>query len=395
MNKFLTDYKSHFPFFTAYPQSVYLDSASTTQLPQLVIDTVTQALVHARGNPGRGSYPLAQKNMAMIESVRSKVATFLSASPNTIHFTTGATDGFNRMALGCLHTLQGGAEILYATDDHISFIAPWMQLQTSLKKLGRDINLIPYKRRTTGGVDVADLTSKLSSRTAIVLVTHIHNVYGTEAEVDLITDACRKNAPQSITICDATQSVGHIPVDVITLGVDALCFSGHKMCALSGVGVLYLSARASSFIESAYSGSNVSQSDSGREYGSPPTTAIASLGSAIDFLDSISIQVIDDHLNKLTTYALAKLRTLPGISFSYGPHYWSCDGGHGIVSFALNDIPSTEIGLWLAQHNIYVRTGDHCLNQKTEVDWVRLSTHVYNDTHDIDALITALKKFMQ
>ncbi|MCX8009458.1 MAG: aminotransferase class V-fold PLP-dependent enzyme, partial [Patescibacteria group bacterium] len=237
-----TKIKDQFPFFHTHPDVVYLDSASTTQKPKSVIDTLVSFYTQENANAGRASYTLARKLSEKIEIIRTIVQQFLNAKhPSEIIFTFGATDGFNKIihSIG-LHYLRDGDEIIYCPHDHQSFILPWFNIQKILKETGKTIHLVPIRTKNTGSIDQKDLLSKITNRTRVINLTHIHNVYGTDNDIAAIKNSLSR--PDIIVNVDATQSVGHIPVDVQSFGCDILSFSGHKMFAAQGCGVTYIAS---------------------------------------------------------------------------------------------------------------------------------------------------------
>ncbi|MGB0757378.1 MAG: aminotransferase class V-fold PLP-dependent enzyme [Patescibacteria group bacterium] len=400
----MLDIKSQFPFFSKHPDVVYLDSAATTQKPSSVIDALTEFYTSHNANAGRSSYALANKLTKQIEQIRTKAQHFINAQDcQEIIFTTGATDSFNKMAYSLgTNYLQDGDEILYCPYDHKSFVLPWFNVQKLLKNKGVNIKLVSFNVTKMGSIDRNDLFSKITPQTKIINATHVHNIYGADSDIDEIK---KHIGDQDIIInVDAAQSIGHIPVDVQKLGADILSFSGHKMFASQGIGVLYIAKHLQQFTPPVFTGGgngitlkneNIEISNFVQSYeaGTQNYAGIITLGKAIDFIENIGIEKIHAHLSELTQYLLEKLKQLHNIEFVYGPYYWNCYDGMGIMSFKINGISPNELGFILAEQGILVRTGDHCISTHDEFDnTIRVSMHIYNTKNDVDTLVQALEK---
>lgn len=399
--------RNQFPFFANNPDVIYMDSAATTQKPQLVLDALMDFYVKNNANAGRSSYPIASKLTREVEEVREKVRNFINAKEKEeIIFTSGSTDGFNKVAYALgLHYLKDGDEILYCPQDHKSFVLPWFKVQKLLKKTGVTIRLVPFKVNKLGSIDRDDLFSKVTDKTKIINATHIHNIYGADSDINKIRDWLGDK--DVIINVDATQSVGHRLVDVQQLGADILSFSGHKMFAIQGVGATFITKKLHQFMEPIFvgGGKGVKLNDGkveiinfiqAYESGTQNYAGILTLGKAIDFIEQLGIDNIYLHLSELTQYLLQKLRKLPKIEFSYGPNFWSCADGAGILSFKVEGLSTSEVGFILADNKILVRTRDHCMSSgKRHDDTVRVSLHIYNSKEDIDKLIAVLAYIFQ
>ncbi len=397
------DIRSQFPFFSAHPDIVYLDNAATTQKPNGVIDSIANFYKTHNANAGRGSYPLARNLTNEIEHVRKQTQVFLNAkNVEEIFFTFGATDSFNKITSSIsFFYLEDGDEVLYCSQDHQSFVLPWISMQQILQQLGKTIHLIPLRVKKTGSIDRDDLYKKITNKTKVVNITHIHNMYGSDNDIRDI----KNHLPNKVILTvDATQSIGHMPVDVQALGCDILSFSGHKMFASQGVGVTYIEKRLHDILPPVWIGGgdgatladntmHLNHYTRAFESGTQHYAGILSLGSAISFLESIGLETIHRHLAFLTQELVKRLREIPDVEFAYGPAYWSCYDGYGIVSFRLRSLPSTEAGFLLGEQRIYVRTGTHCLANPTE-DTIRVSMHVYNTMEDIERFVNALNSLL-
>lgn len=395
--------KKDFPFFEKHPGVVYLDSSSTTQKPNVVIDALKKYYEHENANPGRCSYSLADALAKEVKRVREHVRAFINAKDaGEILFTSGATDSFNKSILSfALHSLEDGDEILYCPSDHISFIAPWFTAQKLLKKQGVHITLVPFRVNETGTIDTTDLVAKVTAKTKVINLTHIHNSFGTKNCIRKIRELVdRTNILMHV---DASQSIGHTVVDVQKMGADILSFSGHKMFAAQGIGVTYITletqkkmypivlggGKGVSLIDEKLSIQHFQQAF---ESGSLHAAGIISLGKAIAYIESLGVKNIQEHIASLTTYLIDALKEIQDVEFAYGPYYAPRDSGMGIVSFFSPNVPAEVIGQKLAEKGIYVREGDHCMSVLGEQsDTVRISMHVYNDEEDIKKLVAALR----
>lgn len=395
--------KSDFPFFKENPGIIYLDSAATTQKPKLVIETLVNFYTKDNATASRSSYSFGSNLTRKIQGVRQRVQKFLNAKlVDEIIFTAGSTDSFNKIAVSlAFNYLEDGDEIMYCPSDHKSFIFPWFNLKDYLKNNGKNIALIPFKVKKNGGIDIEDLISKLTPKTKVVNLTHVHNVYGTGSDIHLVKDLVGNE--DVIINVDATQSVGHMTVDAQALNVDILSFSGHKMFASQGVGVTYVNQRWHRVLKPMFVGGGkgiqvdndelqITDFVQSYEVGTQNYAGILTLGKAIEYIEHIGIKEIESHLSKLTNYLLVKLREIDSIEFTFGPHYWSCSGGVGILSFNMDGIPASELGFILSDKGLLVRSGDHCTSFLDGLEeTIRISLHIYNDEQDIDMLIKVLK----
>lgn len=252
---------------------------------------------------------------------------------------------------------------------------------------------MPIQLHPQGDYSLNDIRTRLSPRTRLAALTHIHNVFGLEMEIAEIRTIL---PPEVLLSVDACQSVGHIHVDVQALGADFLSFSGHKLFAAPGIGVLRVRKDLHPQLVPCLTGGGQPQqlfaAPASRmlEAGTPNLPGAVSLAAALDFIESIGIKRIERYLKELTDYAVAALRRVPRIQFMPGPAYCDCSVGHGIVSFRLPPHSSEDVGLWLEQHGIHVRAGGHCLADDTHDECVRVSFQIYNTSHEVDLLAAAL-----
>lgn len=383
------DLRAEFPFFEAHPDLVYLDSAATTQKPRTVLEAIERHLRSEAANPGRGSYRLASTLTRSIEDVRVRIATFLNApDPSQVAFTSGATASLNAVVqCWAAENLSTGDEVLLSSSDHAANVAPWYLLA---ERTG--IRIVEYRLTASGDPDIADLAALLTSATKVVVLTHVHNVFGERTSV---TEIRKRTGPNIVISLDAAQSVGHTTVDVSQLGADFVAFSGHKMFGPAGIGVLWASDRVVDNMRPATVGGGMS----GRsglasiiEAGTLNTSGIVGLGAAIDFIESIGVPSLSSRLSRMTRGLVDRLESmshidlLPGIAFSSG-----CSFGYGIVSFRVQAMSAADVGFVLDDAGICVRTGGHCAHDaELSGESVRISLHAYNTEDEIERTCDAL-----
>lgn len=392
-----------FPAIVAEPETVFFDNASTAQKPAVVIDRINRFYSRECSNISRASYGRSTALAARVEETRLKVAEFINSSPDEIAFTGGATESLNTVALSWgMHNLKDQDEIMLCMEDHHSAVFPWLNLQEILSRFGREIKIIPFSLHHTGVYDWADIERKVSSRTRLIALGHIHHLYGMEMDIAEI----KALLPEDVLISlDASQSAGHIQLDTRALGADFVSFSGHKMFAASGVGVLYTKKSILQQLWPSKSGSKTAfqidkenmtlnaESLSGIiECGTLNIAGILSLKTAIEFIESIGIEAIERHLSDLTHYLHGRLKELAAIEFAPGIGRCGCTKGFGIVAFKLKNIDSPDLADYLDSEGILVRAGDHCRGSKEEDDgYIRVSLQIYNTREEIDFFMEVLE----
>ncbi|WP_327151607.1 aminotransferase class V-fold PLP-dependent enzyme [Nocardia sp. NBC_01329] len=395
------DIRTYFPAL-AESAETYLDSAATTQKPRAVIDTVRDYHAVATANAARGTYPWSTTLTQRIAAVRAHTAQFLGAAHvDEIVFTGGATAALNAVALSWgLTALRDGDEILYSPRDHAANIAPWFLLRDTLAGFGRRIELVPYAVTPDGQADTTDIAGKLSPRTRLLTVTHLHHVYGALTTLAELRD----RMPEQVLLCfDCSQSGGHIPMDVVALGADFAAFAAHKMFAAPGTGILYCHRRTHPALRPFLPGGTTDATLTATgftggimpgllEGGTPNIPGILSMGAALEVLDSYGMSAIAAHNRTLTGRLIRGLRAVSGVSFLPGPAHGPDDDGYGIVSFTLAGISAADLGFVLAEYGFLVRTGAHCVPEAGgEPASVRVSTHIYTGLDDIDRFVARVR----
>ena len=398
--------KKLFPVFSNHAEYIFFDNASTTQKPASVIADGVKFRTSECANPGRGTYKFATRAARKIEEARCRVAAFLNAKAADIAFTSGATESLNLSALSWgLANLADGDEIMVCLEDHKSTVYPWFVVKDILEQRGCRIKVVPFSLNEKGCYDQASIKSGFNSKTRLIALTQVHNLFGVDTGVANIRSIVGKDVVVSL---DASQSVGHCKVDLQKLDIDMLSFSGHKMFADYGVGVLWLSPRIQASLKPARLGGGTPASLTGGvlsltstsvqtlfESGSPNVPAIASMTFALDAIEALGVEQIEDHLDGLTRHLLQVLKPMQGIEFAPGAAHDATAKGCGIVSFRFEQVGSAELAFALGEEKILVRGGDHCLSKQAAGGWLRVSMHVYNSTSEIDALAKCLQRLLE
>lgn len=392
--------KQDFPIFNQKINDetlVYLDNAATSQIPKFVEEKVRDFNEKERANVHRGVHALGLRATNQYESSRQKVANFIGANnAKEVIFTSGCTDSLNLVAASFgEQNIQAGDEILVSIMEHHSNLLPWQQLA---KRKQAKLNFIEIN--SDGLLDIENLKSKISSKTKIVALTHVSNVLGTINPIKEITILAHEKG--AIVVVDGAQAVGHFPINVAELNVDFYAFSGHKMFAPTGIGVLYgkkdLLDKMPPYRLGGEMIANVTREGATWaevpykfEAGTPNIAGVIGLGAAIDYLQSLDFELIQKHEQELTSYALEKLKNVSGLTI-YGPQ--KSKGRIGVISFNLKNIHPHDLATALDLDGIEVRAGHHCaqplmasLNTESTV---RASLSIYNTKNDIDKLVSSL-----
>ena len=387
---------------------VYLDSGATSQRPTQVLDAERRFLETSNAAVHRGAHQLAEEATDAYESARARIAEFVGASPDELVFTKNATEGINLVAYAMGNAaisgpeaqrflLGPGDEILITEMEHHANLVPWQQL---CLRTGATLRWIDVTAE--GRLDLSNLDELVTPRTKVVAFTHQSNVLGTINPVAELVAAARKVG--ALTVLDACQSVPHSKVDFHALGVDFAVFSGHKMLAPSGIGVLYgrrelLEAlppflTGGSMIEMVHMDRSTFAPPPQRfEAGVPMTSQAIGLGAAVDYLSLVGMDRIAAHEHLLTEAALAGLGEIPGVRI-IGPSS-TVDRG-GAVSFDVEGVHAHDAGQVLDSLGIAVRVGHHCawpLHRKLGVQAsVRASFYLYNDLDEVAALVDGVRE---
>ena len=381
---------------------VYLDSGATSQKPNVVIEAESDFYRLHNAAVHRGANQLAEEATDAYEGARAVVARFLNANVDEIIFTKSATESLNLIAYamgnakaGNRFHLKAGDEIVISEMEHHANLIPWQQL---VERTGATLKW--FEVTPDGRLDLSSLESVISERCKVVALTHQSNVLGTINTLEMI--AARVRAVGASFVLDACQSVPHMPVDVKTLGVDFLTFSGHKAVGPTGVGVLWgraeLLAELPPFLTGGSMIENVTMTavtwaaaPKKFEAGVPNMAQAVGLGAALNYLMAFGMKEIFAHELALTEYSLNKLLQVKDLKI-IGPQDMHMRGG--TLSFTCGDIHPHDLGQFLDSQGIAVRTGHHCawpLTRKLGVPaTTRASLYLYNTEADIDALVMAI-----
>ena len=381
---------------------IYLDSGATSQKPNDVIEAEANFYRHNNAAVHRGAHQLAEEATEAYEGARFIVADFLGGDVDEIIFTKSATESLNLLAYAFGNAdktnrfhLKSGDQIVVTEMEHHANLIPWQELA---KRTGAE--LAWFKVDENGRLDLSDIDSVITANTKVVALTHQSNVLGTINPLDAIVT--RAHDVGATVVLDACQSVPHMKIDVLELGVDFLTFSGHKSLGPTGVGVLWGRGElldelppflfGGSMIESVtMTHSTWAPVPRKFEAGVPNMAQVVGLGAALDYLTNVGLDKIHDHEIELTGRLLRGLEENKDVRI-FGPRDLKMRGG--VVSFAVKDIHPHDVGQFLDSQGIAVRTGHHCawpLNRKLGVNsTTRASVYLYNDEADIDALIAGV-----
>ncbi len=382
---------------------VYLDNAATTQKPRCVIDALVRYYERDNANVHRGIHTLSIRATAAYEAARERSAKFLNAgSPAEIVFTAGTTDSINLVAHAWGdENLKKGDVILLTEMEHHSNMVPWQLLA---RRTGAKLRYLPIVPGDTGLLDLDQLSSVLTPEVKIFAFTHVSNTLGViNPAADLCAAAKKVGA---LTVIDAAQSAGHLPLDTRAIGCDFLAVSGHKMCGPTGVGVLYGRAPlldnmppyrgGGSMISSVeYFESKWAPAPAKFEAGTPNIADVIGLATAMDYLDGLGREAIARHDEKLAAHAYARMATeVPGIRM-LGP----AQHRSGVISFALPGAHAHDVVTLADRDGIALRGGHHCnqpLMRKLGLpSTARASFYLYNTEAEIERLIASLQKIQK
>jgi cysteine desulfurase/selenocysteine lyase len=403
--------RQQFPALRKPVNTIFFDNAATAQKPQQVVEAMRSFYEDNCANANRAAYAQSNRLHHEVEQTRSKIAKFINAEAIDIAYTSGATESLNLVALSWgMHNLNDGDEVMLCLEDHQSAVLPWFNLKAHLKLFGKNINIVPFVMHYSGVYDWKSLKEKISSRTRLVAMSHIHHLYGLEWDAKDLAKVKAELPANTLISLDTSQSVGHTIVDVKKLDVDFISFSGHKVFASNGIGVLWAHPNIRETLNPFRIGSKSSaeiRQDTIHidrstlagilECGTLNLPAIYSLNSAIGFIEAIGLNNIEAYVSQLTRLLYKRLTEIPTIVFAPGVASYKCAKGFGIVSFRITGIASPDMAQYLDQHRILVRSGDHCLGIKhsPETDYLRISLHIYNTAEEIDYFIETIREVLE
>jgi len=375
---------------------IYLDSAATSLTPISVVEGVAEYYREYNANTGRGVHHLSQIAGAKYLAARRKIATLIGGKEEEIIFTQSATYAINTVAQGI--SLQPGDHIVTTNLEHHSNFLPWLRLRE------RGVEVTVVKASPTGHLELDDFQGAIDERTKLVAVAHVSNVLGTITPISDLSALCHEKG--ALLLVDGAQSVPHMPVDVERLGCDFLCFSGHKMLGPTGTGVLWvredLLSQLSPLVVGGGAIEDVSMDEyvlapgyTGFEAGTPNIAGVIGLGRAVDYLNALGMEWVEEHEARLTEQLLNGLEHIKRVKI-VGEK--GARGRIGVVPFVVEGMHPHDVALLLDEAaGILVRSGHQCalplmkeLGLKDGV--VRVSLYLYSTQEEVEILLITLNK---
>ena len=381
---------------------VYLDNAATSQKPRAVIQALTDYYETYNSNVHRGVHTLSMEATDRYEEAREKVARFINAeTPESIIWTRNATESINLVAHSWAESnISEGDEIVVTRLEHHSNLVPWQRVAARNGAALRFLDLTE-----DGAVDMTGAASVINAKTKLLAVTQVSNSLGTVVPVKELAGMARSVG--AAVLVDGAQSVPHQPVDVEDIGCDFLALSGHKMMGPTGIGALYARREileqmepflhgGEMVLEVSYENASWNELPMRFEAGTPNIADAIALGAAVDYLTALGMENVREHEKQLTAYALDAFRELEEIDL-FGP--MDVDRRGGILSFHSFDVHPHDLGTFLDQEGVAIRTGHHCTMPLMGVLGVpataRASLYVYNTEQEVDALVDAVKRALR
>ncbi len=390
----MQDIRSQFSIFKNRPHYTYLDSAATSLTPDSVIRTMDEYYQEYRANIHRGIYRDSEKASEAYENVRARSAEFFGARTHEIFFTSGTTDGMNKLAYGLEHLLTKDDVILLTDLEHHANLIPWQELA---KRTGATLRFIAVDRETYE-LD-SDLEKYFDEKVKIVSIAHVSNTLGTVQPIEEITK--RAHSVGALVIVDSAQSAAHLPIEVKKMDCDFLVCSGHKLYGPTGVGIVYGKAEALEKLDPAAFGGDMIDTVTYEkttwaeiprrfEAGTPNIAGVIGFGTALSFVTNVGIDTIVEHERKLTRQLLNVVKkhgTIVGTE--------NVEKRIGVVSFSIDGIHPHDIAGFLNERDIAIRAGHHCtmplVNQLGLPEGTaRVSVGIYTSEEDIGRLDNAL-----
>ena len=378
---------------------VYLDNAATSQKPQQVIDALVEVYQSFNSNVHRGVHTLSMEATDHYEGARQKVADLIKApAVESVIFVRNTTEAINLVAsTWAMQNIGPGDEIVTTEMEHHSNLVPWQKVAAMT---GATLRHIPVAE--DGTLDTASLDDLINPRTKLVAAVHVSNFLGAANPVEEM--ARRAHAVGAAILIDAAQSVPHMPVDVTSIDCDFLAFSGHKMMAPPGIGVLYVKPsvlegmdpflRGGEMVREVwYDHATWNDLPNRFEAGTPNFADAVALGAAVDYLQALGMENVRKHEMEITSYALSEFKALEEDLDILGPRDPAIRGG--LVTFNNPNVHPHDLGTFLDQRGIAIRTGHHCvmpMHRKLGLAASgRASFYVYNTNEEVDFLIQALR----
>jgi cysteine desulfurase/selenocysteine lyase len=384
--------RSDFPLLESNKDLVYLDSAATSIKPQIVIDKINEYYTKYGVNIHRGVYDLSGIATNEYEELRSVVSKFINSKPEEVVYTKGTTDGINKLAYMLEDRINENDEIIVSVLDHHSLIMPWQNI--ALKKKAK---LVFVYLNENNQITVENFKKCINQNTKIVALTHVSNVLGVISPVKEITKLAHEVG--AIVVLDGAQSVPHMKVDVKDLDVDFLAFSGHKMMAPTGTGILYGKYKLLNSLNPTEFGGDMNDGvekysstykDAPEKFeaGTQNIEGVIAFKKAIEYLTNLGLDNVHEHSKKLALYVVEQIKDNPLVEL------YTKNPESGIVTFNIKDVHPHDVATFLSSYNICIRAGHHCAQLITHhlgcMGTVRASFYIYNTLEDAKKLVEAI-----
>jgi len=380
--------------FPLLSEVCYLDSAATSLSPEPVLEAMLEYEHKFRANAGRGVHRIAQQASQKYRDAHLKIRKFIHASEGELAFTKNSTEAINTVASGL--PWQKGDQVITTLLEHHSNLLPWMRLRN---RHGIDLQLLTPAR--DGTLDPAALEAIITKQTRLVAISHTSNVLGNIVPISEFAKICRDYG--TLLLVDGSQSVPHMPVDMERLGCDFLCFSGHKMLGPTGTGVLFMKTPClepllvggGSVERVTAEGYTLTDGYERYEAGTPNISGAIGLARAVDYLEALGMENIQNHEQQIIRYIIEGLTGIENVEvFGPGP----TGNRIGVISFAVKGLNPHDVAVMLdGEADVMVRSGHHCcmplmehLNLKDGT--VRASLHCYNTIDDAELLVDTVRK---
>ena len=387
------NFKEDFPMLNK--GIIYFDNGATTLKPKCVIEKMDDYYYNYCSNAHRGDYSISIKASNEYEDVREKVRKFINAKKmEEIIFTSGSTESLNEIMYGYFRNhLTKDDEVLVTKSEHASLILPWYDLSN---EIGINVNYIPLNSDHTLTID--NVINCITDKTKVISISHVSNVIGDIRPIDEIIKEAHKRG--ILVVLDASQSIGHINVDVTNSDIDFMAFSAHKMLGPTGVGVLYAKYDLLKEIKPLKLGGGMNitfLSPKEIEYkelpylleaGTQNIAGVIGLGAAIDYINKIGLDNIEETILELRNYMVEKMKKLKNVKI------YNEDIEGSTVVFNVNNVFAQDTAIYLDKHNICVRSGSHCAKKLEDEIGIkntcRISLYFYNTKEEIDKLVDVL-----
>jgi len=379
---------------------VYLDNAATTQKPKVVIDTINDYYRKTNSNIHRGVHTLSQRATEHYENARTKIANFInSESEKEIIFVRGATEAINLVANSYVRPLLNqDDEIIISQMEHHANIVPWQMI---CKEIGAKLIILPMNQK--GELIVSELENIINKKTKFIAINHVSNSLGTVNSIEDIVRIAHENNIKILV--DGAQAIQHIPINMKKINADFYCFSGHKIYAPSGIGILYGKKKLLDEMLPYQGGGDMIKSVTFEktiyndvpnkfEAGTPNISGAIALGAAIDYITNLGIKNIAKHETELLEYATEKISKIKGVRI-----IGNAENKASVLSFVIDNVHPHDVGTIMDAEGVAIRAGNHC-NQPV-MDFysipatARASFAIYNTKEDVDKLIAAITKTIE